>query len=313
MSLRRFSPRSLALAWRLQLLLAGAIGAFPGRAQTLLILPSAEDPEVPVFNERFIARNGISSIVGERLVKREREPMRTERERLLYRFDANGRLVYSNNSFGQPGTGRDTASVTYERNDEGRVLRRLRNDLGGHFAFVMEHDAEGRVTRETYQRIENLGTDRYHLVPGTVTEISDEHFRYTQVNDTVLRKAFLNNLGLPYREQTFTSDRRGYLRGIEDHYLVNNRRSAITFTYDDNGRLATRTEQPDLGDPRTTRHVWRYDAAGNVIEGELWSGTRQVSRDEYLYEEGTMLLKARLRKDLASGNIHVLKFTVTRR
>ncbi len=40
---------------------------------------------------------------------------------------------------------------------------------------------------------------------------------------------------------------------------------------------------------------------------------RQVNRDEYVYEEGTMLLKARVRKDVATGNIHVLKYTMTRR
>lgn len=280
--------------------------------QALLIAPSADDPDIPRFNERFISRNGITSIVGERLLKRDGEPMRTERERLLFRFDAQGRMVYSNNSYGQPGTGRDTASITYTLDAHGRVARRLRNDLGGHFAYVLEHDEHGRVTRETYQRIENLSANRYELMPGAITEISDEHFRYTQVNDTMLRKAYLNNLGLPYREQTFISDRRGYLLSIEDHYLVNNRRGRFTFTYDMQGRLATRTEQPDLAQPRFTRHAWRYDAAGNVIEGEVWNGDRQVARDEYIYEEGSMLLKARLRKDLASGNIHVIKFTTTR-
>lgn len=283
-----------------------------GWCQALLILPTAEDPEALLFNERFIARNGITSIVGERLVKRDNEPMRTERERLFFRFDAQGRLVYSNNSYGQPGTGRDTASIAYAVDASGRVTRKLRNDLGGHFAYVLEHDDRGRVTRETYQRIENLSANRYDLVPGAITEISDEHFRYTQLNDTVLRRTYMNNLGLTYREKTFTSDRRGYLLSIEDHYVVNNRRGRISFTYDEQGRLASRTEQPDLAQPRTTRLVWRYDAAGNVIEGESWNGDRQVARDEYLYEEGTMLLKARLRKDLASGNIQVIKFTTTR-
>lgn len=283
------------------------------RGQTLVVLPTAEDPDLPRFNERFIARNSIASIVGERLVKRDREPMRPERERLLYRFDEQGRITYSNNSFGQPGTGRDTASVTFTYDGQGRMARRLRNDLGGHFAHVLEHDAQGRVTRETYQRIENLGSNRYELVPGAITEISDEHFRYTAVNDTVLRKAYLNNLGLPYREQTFTSDRRGYLRSIDDHYLVNNRRGRIAFAYDEQGRLAARTEQPDLGQPRLLKHVWRYDAAGNVTEGEVWNEAKQTHRDEYLYEEGSMLLKARLRKDLASGTIHVIKYTVQRR
>ncbi len=290
-----------------------ALLACAAHSQTLVVLPTADDPDLPRFNERFIARNGITSIVGERLVKREREPMRTERERLLYRFDEQGRTTYSNNSFGQPGTGRDTASVAFTYDAQGRLARRLRNDLGGHFALVNEHDAQGRVTRETYQRIENLGTNRYDLVPGTITEISDEHFGYTQVNDTALRKAYLNNLGLAYREQTFVSDRRGYLLSIEDHYLVSNRRGRISFTYDQQGRLAARTEQPDLSMPRLMRRTWAYDATGNVISGEASNESGVQSRDEYLYEEGSMLLKARLRKDLASGTIHVIKYTVQRR
>ena len=85
------------------------------------------------------------------------------------------------------------------------------------------------------------------------------------------------------------------------------------FSYDENGRLAERTEQPDLAQSRITRHRWQYDSAGNVITGEYWLGDKQVSRDEYVYEEATMLPKARLRKDLATGNIHVLKLTATRR
>ncbi|MFN3874545.1 MAG: hypothetical protein ACK4L7_01370 [Flavobacteriales bacterium] len=290
-----------------------AFAATALRGQTLLVLPTADEPDRLRFNERFIARNGIASIVGERLVKREREPMRPERERLLWRFDEQGRMVYSNHSYGQPGSGRDTASATYEYDGHGRLARRLRNDLAGHFAQELEYDAQGRVTRETHQRIENLSANRYALVPGAVTEISDERYRYEQPGDTLLRKTFLNHLGLPYRQQTFVSDRNGYLIAIDDHYLVSNRRGRITFTYDEYGRLSTRTEQPDLGQPRLLRHEWRYDAMGNVTEGEVWDEQRQIHRDEYLYEEGTLLLKARLRKDLATGAIHVLKLSAQRR
>jgi hypothetical protein len=281
--------------------------------QALLIMPNAEDPDLPAFNERFIARNGIAGFVGERMVKRDGEPMLPERERLLFKFDEQGRLVYSNHSYGQPGSGRDTASVQYRRDEHGRVNRRLRNDLGGHFAYALELDDQGRVTRETYQRIENLGTNRYEPIPGLTIEISDERYRYTQVNDTTLRKSFLNNLDLPYRDQVFISNRQGYLLRIEDEYLVSRRRGLIEFSYDENGRLAERTERPDLAQSRITRHRWQYDATGNVISGEYWLGDRQVSRDEYVYEEATMLPKARLRKDLATGNIHVLKLTAARR
>nr|MBP6311721.1 hypothetical protein [Flavobacteriales bacterium] len=38
--------------------------------------------------------------------------------------------VYSNNAFGHPGSGRDTASITYTYDEADRVTQRMRNDLG---------------------------------------------------------------------------------------------------------------------------------------------------------------------------------------
>jgi len=282
-------------------------------AQALVVLPGTDDPNALHFNERFIARNHVASIVGQQLIKRDNRPMQEQKEKYLYRFDEQGRTIYSNNSFGQPGSGRDTASVIYTYNDQGQVTRRLRNDLAGHFAYTIERDSAGRTVRETYTRIENLGTDRYTLVPGATTEISDEHYTYTTVNDTTWRKRYLNNLNLPYREQTFVSDRRGYLLHIEDRYVITERRSRTTFSYDQNGRLAERVEQPDMDRPRKLRNLWHYDAAGNVISGELWHDERQVNQLEYLYEESSMLLKARLTKDMETGQINVVRYHTTLR
>lgn len=282
-------------------------------AQALVVLPGPSDPTELHFNEHFIARNGVSSIVGQQMIKRDNRPMQEQKEKYLFRFDEQGRISYSNNSFGEPGSGRDTASVTYTYNALGQVVRRLRNDLGGHFAYAIERDSAGRAIRETYSRIENLGTDRYTLVAGVTTEISDERYVYTNLNDSTWRKLYMNNLGLPYREQTFTSDRRGYLLQIEDRYLITERRSRITFTYDENGRLAERIERPDLERPRKLRHTWLYDRAGNVMSGEVWHDDRQVHRVEFLYEEATMLLKARLTKDIETGQINVVRYHTTLR
>lgn len=291
------------------LALAAALGA---EAQVLLIQPGTDEPGELRFNPQFIARNRITSMVGEQSVKRDNRPMLARPEKHVYRFDEQGRTIYANHSFGQPGTGRDTASTMFTFNEQGALVRRLRNDLSGYFGYDVVRDEQGRAVRETFSRIENLSTDRYELKPGTITEISDEHFRYETVNDTVWKRVYINSLGLPYREQVHTSDSLGYLRSIEDRYLVNNRRSRITFGYDEKGRLAERTEQPDLAQPRTIRRTWKYDAAGNVTDGALFHDDRQINRDEYLYEESGML-KARLTLDLATNNIEVLKFRAERR
>lgn len=283
------------------------------QAQALIVMPGTDDPNALHFNERFIARNQVASIVGQQMIKRDNMPMQEQKEKYLYRFDEQGRVVYSNNSYGQPGSGRDTASITYTYDGKGRVVSRVRNDLAGHFAYTTERDSAGRAVRETYSRIENTGTDRYHLIPGKTTEISDERYTYATVNDTTSRKLYLNNLNLPYREQTFVSDRRGYLLYIEDRYIITDRRSRITFTYDQNGRLAERLEQPDMQGSRKIRHNWRYDGAGNVISSDLWHDDRQIHQVEYLYEETTMLLKARLTKDIATGQINVVRYHTTLR
>ncbi|MCB9183242.1 MAG: RHS repeat protein [Flavobacteriales bacterium] len=278
------------------------------QAQVLLVQPSLEDPDAIHFNPAFIARNRVASVIGENMVKPDGRPMSTEAAKVLYRFDAQGRTVYANNSFGQPGTGRDTTSTTFTFDPLGRETERLRNDLAGHFLLRIEYDSLDRPVRETYCRIENLSTDRYDLVRGPSIEISDERFTYAQPNDTVTRKTYLNNLGLPYREQTLVYDHMGYLLQMEDRYLISERRARTRFAYDEHGRLKERVDQRDITRPETVRRTYAYDAAGNVLSSDAWHGDRLRYHEEYLYEEGSSLLKARLRKDSDTGHIHVIRY-----
>ncbi|HEX2617598.1 MAG TPA: hypothetical protein VHL57_08650, partial [Flavobacteriales bacterium] len=243
-------------------------------AQQLRIEPGTGDPLVLHFDPLFIARNGVKAISGEGQVKRDGEPMRPRNEHVSYRFSSDGRLNYDHNSFGRPGSGLDTASITYTYDGLGRLVEQLRNDLNGYYALRYELDQEGRPVRETYVRIDNIGQDRYHFVPGATTVVSDERFTYLTLNDSSWRKTFLNDRGLPYREQTFTKDVYGYLRSIQDRYVITERRGTITFRYDEKGRLVERIERPDLRETRTVRHTWSYDQAGNVLSCDLWHSDR---------------------------------------
>ena len=123
---------------------------------------------------------------------------------------------------------------------------------------------------------------------------------------------WLNDLGLPYRERIFHTDRWGYLRVIDDRYLVTERRSRISFRYSEHGRLFERIEQADLAASSTVKHVWRYENIGNVISCDKSRDDRVVTHTEYLYEEQTMLLKATLTKDMDTGLIHIMRYTTER-
>ena len=279
-------------------------------AQQVLVRPGTDDPFVLRFDPTFIARNRVKSITGQAQVKRENEPMRPRNERTVHLFTRDGKASYTNTSFGRPGTGLDTASVTHTHDEAGHLRETLRNDLNGFYTLRYEVDGDGQVVRETHARITNNGPDRYHFAPGAITVISDERYTWTRPNDTTQLRTFLNDRGLPYREQTCTKDRLGYLRSIQDRFLISGRRGSFTFDYDEKGRLRERTERMDGGE--VTRHVWTYDRNGTLASCDLWRSGARIKHMEYLYEEGTLLLKAVLTQDMGTGLIHVVKYTTER-
>lgn len=282
-------------------------------AQALIVLPVDDDTHTIQFNPTFIKSNRITTILGKQMVKRDNEPMRPKGSSYYYRFDEKGHTVYSNNAFGHPGSGRDTASITYTYDEADRVTQRMRNDLGGHYSYTIDYGVHGLPERETYSRIENLGTDRYNVIPGEVTVISDERYRYAMQSDTLTKKIFLNNLDLPYREQLLAKDKNGYLLTIEDVYLMSNKRARITFTYDDKGRLAERLEQPDIGWLHSKKHTYTYDNVGNLMRAILWKDNVQKEITEYLYEEVSMTLSARITKDMETGHMNIVKYVTERK
>lgn len=282
-------------------------------AQVLRIEAGTEDPTLLHFNEVFLQRNGILGIDGQGSIKRDGEPIRQKNEHFAYSFDTAGRLALSSASYGRNSSSVDTSSVTYLYDGQGRLREQLRNDRSGRFAQRDSLDGDGRCLRRTHVRIQEPVTGGYASMRTVETIISDERFMHAAINDTALRTTWHNEHGLPYREQVFHKDRWGYLRRIDDRNIITGRRGEVSFRYDEKGRLAERIERPDLSAPSTRKHIWRYDNAGNVTLCDAWRDERQISHSEYLYEGGTMLLKAVISKDLETGLIHITRYTTTRR
>ena len=59
-------------------------------AQQVVIDPLAEDPSQLRFDPGFIARNAITSIRGEGMVKRDNQPMRDKNEHIEFTFSEAG-------------------------------------------------------------------------------------------------------------------------------------------------------------------------------------------------------------------------------
>ncbi|HQV38693.1 MAG: hypothetical protein IPO60_17435 [Flavobacteriales bacterium] len=297
---------------RVLLLSCAVLTAVIVHAQMLLVEPGADDPMLLRFNPEFIARNHVTSVKGQLWTKRDGRPMMPQDRFFLYRFGDGGRLGYSNNSFGKPGSGIDTASVMYSYGTKGDLLQELHNDINGYYALRMEYDGKGLPVHVTNVRMENLSSDRYRFVEGTSTVISDEHYEYATLNDTTWRKTYLNDRGRPYQEEAFTKDKLGYLREIEMHNLITQRRGRTTFTYDGKGRLAERAEQPDLGQQYWTTWTWTYDTAGNPLTRDLVRNGVLMRHSEYLYAEGTLFMKAIITKNNETGLIDIVRYVTER-
>ena len=99
---------------------------------------------------------------------------------------------------------------------------------------------------------------------------------------------------------------------MNDRNLITGRAGRISLRYDEKGHLAERIEQMDLNSPSTEKRIWRYDPAGNVIESDQWRDEKLHRHTEYLYEEGTLLLKATIAKDMDTGIIHIMRYTTER-
>lgn len=289
------------------------ISCCASHAQVLRVEPGTDDPMTLRFNEVFIQRNAITCIEGQGNVKRDGEPIRQKNERAEYRFDAAGRMAYSNTSYGRNSSAMDTSHVTCAYDRLGRLVEQLRNDRSGRFAQRDSLDAAGRCLRRTHVRIQEPATGGCTSRKVTETIISDERFAYATINDTAERVTWHNDRGLPYREQVFHKDQWGYLRAIEDRNIITGRRGRSAFRYDEKGRLAERIEQSDITAPSTRKHIWRYDNAGNVTLCDAWRDEKQTRHSEYLYEEGTLLLKAIIAKDMETGLIHITRYTTQRR
>lgn len=257
------------------------------------------------FNPAFVRANKIASITGELSSKRESDIIRESGETTTYEFDRAGRLVkveIARNRKGQ----REFNATYFRYQKDGLLLDKIQADITGATSYSYTYDDEGRVIRETCSRMESPA-DTLNPTGPKRTEIYTESISYTQL-DGAFRKITSNSYGKPYKEETVYFDEHGYRTAHQVRFITNQKMSRTSYSYNERGLLSEKIVVPDLSKSDTLRFEYRYDEAGNLLEAFEFKNSDKVRRMEFMYDESSWMLKARLSKEEETQFIRIVQY-----
>lgn len=258
------------------------------------------------FNEAFIRANKIKSITGEKSVKRESDIIRSSNEIVNYHFDRVGRLVQIE-KIRRPGQSSAEINSTIFRYDtEGNLLDKIIADISGATSYSYRYNEKGQVISETCTRMKSPRDTLLPIGPDR-TEIYTEYFSYTPL-DSGEKKITYNSYRKPYKEEFFWYDELGYLKEHTQRYLMNNKRSKTTYSYNERGLLEQKVIITDLSATDSTTLNYTYDDAGNLLALHEYQNGLQKRRVEFMYTPSNWTLDARLTKVEETQLIRIVRY-----
>lgn len=258
------------------------------------------------FNPAFVRANNLSVISGELSAKKESDIIRPSSESVAYHFDRRGRLVQFDVINRLSKNRNDRTSTIYRYDIDGTLTGKTIADLKGATSYSYEYDNQKRVTSETCSRMESP-KDTLSPAGPKRNEIYTETFKYSEL-DNGLKKTTFNSYGRPYKEEFFYRDDNDYLVEHSSRLIMNNRRSRTKYTYNDRGLLSEKTVQSDLSKDEIVRFEYDYDEAGNLLAARELHNDALTRRVEFLYDEKTWILNARVTKDEETELIRIARY-----
>lgn len=264
----------------------------------------------PFFDLQFIKQNKIKTINGEIKTKGNLQVIKDAKLVSSYEFDRNGKLALQLGSFNIMGS-KDTTFINYIYDENNNVVTKRTNDAYGFFSYNFEFDTNQRVVSKVYCREENVGKDRYHFELGKQYTIVKESYTYMD-KDSILVKSTYNNHDRIYQKTTFTYNEFDLLESIQDQFVINKKIARTTFSYTDEGFVATKTYMRDTQKPDNfEKWEYKYDELGNLTYVDYYKGEVHTTHKEVLYNPSTFMLKALLVQDVPSNFITIIKFNTT--
>ncbi len=268
-------------------------------AQVLSLYPNPLETKQHPFNEIFISRNNIKSIVVEISTKKEMDIIRTAHRFLVYEFDEKGHLLaekkfkmYTSDSVS---LSHDTLYLSYNYNPDGKLTDRVEYMGKGFVKKYFAYSSDDQLNQITTTQYDYLNPDNGRII--------SKDSIITIKNDSMIVQRYFNDYNRPYKEIRLLYDSLGYLYRYREMFLISKRINTIDYSYNDMGLLKEVYYDSGADDP-TRKEVYKYDEFGFPEAQFLYINEILSVRKEFLFREDGSL-KAILSKDMGSSIITI--------
>jgi len=268
-------------------------------AQVLSLYPNPLETRQHPFNELFISRNCIKSIVVEISTKREMDIIRTAHRFLVFEFDEKGLLLtekkfkmYTTDSVS---LSHDTLYLSYNYNPQGKIIDRVEYTGKG---FVKKYFAYN-----SNDQLNQIITTQYNYQNPDEGRIISKDSIITIKNDSMIVRRYFNDYDRPYKEIRLYYDSLGYLYRFREMFLISKRINTIDYSYNDMGLLQEVIYNSGGGDP-PRKEIYKYDQFGFPEAQYIYGNDKLLQRKEFLFREDGSL-NAILTKDMGTKLITI--------
>ena len=265
----------------------------------------------PFFNSQFIKANKIKSIQGSRSSKKVKDIIRSKGLDFYYIFNSDGALTNQMSTFHNPIQSKDTNIIDYTYNQDHQLTIIRKSDAYGYYSHRYFYNNDNNIIRQTYYREENKCPSKNHFELAKEYIIMNDSFSYEKLSENQIKKIFYNNYHKPYKECISYYDDLGYLKEEYTKHLIGNKKSRITYEYDEKGRVFKIINTPNLNTKQQTTEIYSYDELNNVLEIKIHNNDTYTTSKQFLYDKKTYLLTAQIIQDVATEFIRIIQYQYT--
>lgn len=273
--------------------------SFIADAQVLSLYPNPLETRQHPFNELFISRNNIKSIVVEISTKREMDKIRTSNRFLVFEFDEKGQLItekkFKMYTVDSVSLSHDTLFLSYNYNPKGKLIDRIEYMGKGFVKKYFAYDSDDRLNQIT--------TTQYNYQNPDDGRIISKDSIITMKNDSMIVQRYINDYDRPYKEVRFLYDSLGYLYRYREMFLISKRINTIDYAYNDMGLLKEVNYDYGVNDP-AKKEVYKYDKFGFPEALYIYVNETLTERKEFIFKEDGSL-NAILTKDMGTKMITI--------